>query len=478
MIRIYLDWSIVSYLKTDEYAELNDFINEHMDKFLFPYSSAHFDDLMKSYSPENEKFYIDLDRLENLAGRHLLEWDGDNYAMPNITPKEYFSKRMNEKQFSSIDLLHRLIEDSNKDDLSLLNFGKILKLIYSRIPSGITVNEENSEALKILFPGITNESSQWDLMESVIPFVQKIESENLFYKNFRKQIGDKGLKLPETSADWKAEDVFQNIDSFFKTMDAEMTFKKYVEITVSNLKTEAATIYDFFTTAYMLLDMIGYKQDKLPKPTDTVKNIRTDVEHAFYAASCDYFVVADKFLTQKTKVLYKEFDISTKVISPKSMIEELKTTIHYADKKEHLITEAFGLVKSGTLIETIDKDEAQDIDYNILIYKLSVFHFNFFTHADYVDSSEDDVVCIEFYRPYSKYYSFVFYNELENLFDRIMSYFGSEHIEDLKNRKKEFVYNADKHIFRWQYNFGIVQFQRDDITNQPRLLYAIKSNLH
>ncbi|MCU7618508.1 hypothetical protein NZ698_15005 [Chryseobacterium sp. PBS4-4] len=104
------------------------------------------------------------------------------------------------------------------------------------------------------------------------------------------------------------------------------------------------------------------------------------------------------------------------------------------------------------------------------------FYFDFFTHVDFVDSAEDNAVCIEFYRPHSKQYSFIFDIELENLFDRIMNFFGSEHINDLKKRKDEFVYNTEKHTFRWKYNFDVVQFQRDEITDEPRICYAIKKN--
>lgn len=62
MIRVYLDWGAISTFKTDHEAVI-DFIKENKERFLFPHSPAHFNDLMKSFTPDNEKFKTDLENL-------------------------------------------------------------------------------------------------------------------------------------------------------------------------------------------------------------------------------------------------------------------------------------------------------------------------------------------------------------------------------------------------------------------------------
>ena len=64
MLKIYLDWNIISYLKNEEYRDLCDYIAQVNEYFIFPYSRAHIQDLYQSKSPTNDvKFEQDLDTL-------------------------------------------------------------------------------------------------------------------------------------------------------------------------------------------------------------------------------------------------------------------------------------------------------------------------------------------------------------------------------------------------------------------------------
>lgn len=105
MIRIYFDWSVVSNFKKEEFAEIREFIAEHKDYLQFPYSPAHFKDLMKSYSLENEHFNQDLQNLEYLSEKHLLRWGKDGIEVLFGTPKEYFQgEKDSEDIFSMMDM--------------------------------------------------------------------------------------------------------------------------------------------------------------------------------------------------------------------------------------------------------------------------------------------------------------------------------------------------------------------------------------
>jgi len=61
MIRVYFDWNVFSTLKKTEYFKFKQKINDLNYVLLFPYSPAHFHDLMKSYNKNNisnEHFFI------------------------------------------------------------------------------------------------------------------------------------------------------------------------------------------------------------------------------------------------------------------------------------------------------------------------------------------------------------------------------------------------------------------------------------
>lgn len=140
-------------------------------------------------------------------------------------------------------------------------------------------------------------------MKAVVPFITKLKSEKEFYKDFRKTINEQEFKLKTDSGSWKPEEVVKNIDTFFKKMASDMKFSTYVKMTVSSSKGNQATKYDYFTNVYLLLDLISFKKEKIPKDTYRLQNIRTDGDYTFYASAYDYFVVMDKALTIKTKVL-------------------------------------------------------------------------------------------------------------------------------------------------------------------------------
>jgi hypothetical protein len=46
---------------------------------------------MKSYTPNNDLFFQDLETLELLCGKHLMRWEGEEGVKPLFgTPMEYF----------------------------------------------------------------------------------------------------------------------------------------------------------------------------------------------------------------------------------------------------------------------------------------------------------------------------------------------------------------------------------------------------
>src|SRR5690625_6030828 len=114
-------------------------------------------------------------------------------------------------------------------------------------------------------------------------------------------MADYGFKLESNSGNWSYDEVIKNIDDFLMKLGTKMTYLEYIE-TIFKQKKESVNQYEYYTTAYLMLDMIGYKVDKLPKPMDNMQNIQADSEHSFYGAYCDYFVAMVKKLRIKSKV--------------------------------------------------------------------------------------------------------------------------------------------------------------------------------
>ena len=119
MIRVYLDWGVISNLKNKEFSEFKQFILQHKEVFQFPYTPAHFNDLMKSYSSDNEIFYQDLNNLEQLSERHLLRWGTKGMEILFVTPHEYFeNEKESEDVFEAMDM-EKIANNLDNTDLGI-----------------------------------------------------------------------------------------------------------------------------------------------------------------------------------------------------------------------------------------------------------------------------------------------------------------------------------------------------------------------
>ncbi|MGH1438428.1 MAG: hypothetical protein ACRBG0_28640 [Lewinella sp.] len=475
MIRVYFDWNVVSNLKRPEFQELKDFIVEHKQYLQFPYSPAHFNDLMKSYRPDNELFFIDLDTLQFLSEKHLLRWGKDGVEVLFGTPKEYFEGEKNKEDvFALMDMEKVFNElDESLSEFGLGKMGTLMKSLYQLQPSRIDLNSENQEILKKMFPSIKSDSTMWDLMKEFGPFSKKLLQDGQYYKDFRKSIGEQGIKLnPIVAGNWSFDEVIKNIDEFLSELGTGMTYLEYVESSLKHKK-EPINQYEFYTTAYLMLDMIGYKTDKLPKPTDNMQNIQTDGEHSFYGAHCDYFVAIDKKLRIKSKVLYNEFNVSTKILEPKEFIEELKKVIYETPKEVSFLQEAFSFCKPENLVEAIPLSEENKVE--TYAFKLPKFYFNFFNYVVYENYSEEEGIIFTFKKAFKNFASFIYYTEAEGVVESITDFFGYSDKEERDLKKKQFVYDSEEITFEWSFEGGLIRLVKDEETKRPILNYIIST---
>lgn len=470
MIRIYLDWNVISNYKLQEFSELRNFVSTNRDALQFPYSPAHFKDLMKSYHSENKFFEEDLNNLEYLCETHLLRWGKDGIEVLSASPKEYFERERDGEDIFSLMDIEKVFDDLDKNDVGIGKIGTLMKSIFQLQPTGIEITDENKEILHKMFPNLTENSSMWDLMKEIAPFSKKLLQERDYYKDFRKSIADKGFKLEANFGNWSVEDVIKNIDAFLQKQSTKLTFTEYVDTCFKNKK-ESINRYEYYTTAYLLLDMIGYKPDKLPKPTDNMQNIQKDAEHSFYSAHCDYFVAIDKNLRTKTEVLFKEFNIPTIVLAPEELIETLKSKIHISNSNIDFLNEAFELLKQENIVESYPKSDDDKVE--TYAFRLPIFYFNFFNYAIYQHYPEQNGFILTFKKVFKNYSNFIFYTETNRLVDKVCRFFGINNQEEFLEKKKDFVYGDKEVNITWQFEGGLIILELDTENHRPLLTYAV-----
>ena len=473
MIRIYLDWNVFSNLKRDSYLELREFLENNSASLLIPYSPAHFTDLMKSYSDDNHLFFKDLETLDKLCKTNLLRWEKDITKGLIATPTKYFERtkgdKLTEQDFNFESLFSELGQIGS--DVGLSSMGDLLKKIMQLTPTGIEINEENQKLIQKLFPNIKSNSSLWDLIIDMGPTMNKLLNDGTFYKDFRSSIADEGFKLDPNSGQWNEDDVLKNIDDYLKKIGTDLTYFEYVEESLKHNK-DGYTYYQFFTTAYLMLDMIGYKQDRLKKPTDNMGNIQADADHAFYAAHCDYFVCGDKILRTKSKILYNEFNLSTKVFKPEEFLTHIKKA-SIPNIKDNLLADITEFINEDNFITYRKDKEVVGIES---YYRLPVFFLNYFNSMviNKIDSDQINTT-ITLRRVFNNYSDFIFYTEVDYVFDKVIEVIGYENISELTEVKKQFVYERDFDGIIWELVSGVIHFTKDK-NYRPELTLYLNTN--
>jgi len=474
MIRIYLDWNVISSLKKPEFQEMKEFIDKHKKYLQFPYSPAHFTDLMKSYNPGNEHFNSDLETLEFISGKHHIRWEDDRVKPLFGMPKEFFEGVKDNEDISDLLDMEKIFSDLDDSlkDIGLAKMGTLMKSLFELQPSGIEITDENRDFLKKMFPNLKSDSTMWDLMKDIGPFSQKLLNDGEYYKVFRKSLAEHGFKLEANSGNWSYDKVIKNIDNFLLRLGTKMTYLEYVETSLKHKK-EPITQYEYYTTAYLMLDMIGYKTDKLPKATDNMQNIQADGEHSFYGGHCDFFVAMDKKLRVKSKVLYNEFNIDTKIIEPKDFIAELEKVIDPLSNNINFIQEALDFCNKENLIELYPDEKGDGIE--TYAFKLPRFYFNFFNYVVYTSYPEQDGFVMSFRKVFKNFSRFIYYTESENLIDYVCDYFGYENMEELEIKKNEFVYEDKETKFDWSFEGGLIRIENEEDTKRPTMSYIIST---
>jgi hypothetical protein len=429
---------------------------------------------MKSYNPNNEYFKTDLETLEYLSGKHHIRWEKDGVKPLFGKPKEFFEGVKDNEELSDLWNMEKIftdLDDSLKE-FGIDNFGTFKKSLFELQPSGIEITEENRDILKKMFPNLKSDSSVWDLMKDMGPFSQKLLLDGEYFKDFRNSLADHGFKLDSNSGNWSYDTVIKNIDDFLLRFGTNMTYLKYVE-TILKYTKNPITQYEYYTTAYLMLDMIGYKSDKLPKPTDNMKNILADGEHSFYGGHCDYFVALDKKLRVKSKVLYNEFNIDTKIIEPQEIISELEKVVDPLNNKTNFIQEALEFCNKESLIESYPDENGNGIE--TFAFKLPRFYFNFFNYVIYTSYPEQKVLVLTFQKVFKNFSRFIYYTESEILIDSVCDFFGYENKEELEIKKNEFVYENKETVFDWCFQGGIIRLENEEHTKRPILRYIIST---
>lgn len=458
MKRIYLDWGVISYLKEERYAELKNLLLSNKDRLFFVYSPAHFEDLLQSKG--RPQFDNDIKMLSDLVEDHLLDIDKGVVLPYSVTPENFCCDYDDNISALSQDVDSLLlavekasIPDDNSVDLIKANLNDAF-----HIPSEF----RDHKVFERLLPNLPESPTVRDLIESIRQFLYDMMMNHGAYKGFRSSIHETGFKLESNAGNWDDVDAVNNITSFLKSKGVDMSFNDYVVMSFHGRK---FTANEFFAAAYIILDMLGFHSDKLPKERNTVRNVTTDARHAYFGGFCDWFITADTRLYHKAKALYSHFGVSTQVMNPEEAISAIREDVQPFGQdymRSFIINEFI----ADHVEERHDKESDSDVDY--VIYRFSSCFLGIFTHGIQYHNSDDSYL-LQFKFAFSNYSRFLFCDEVGMIIDTITSNLGLEGINDYKTLRKKFVEGDTEVTISWRFDNGFLCVKNDVERLRPEL---------
>lgn len=420
MIRVYLDWNIISKLKTPEFTEIKAFFTENRDKISFPFSPAHFEDISKSDSPNNAKLMEDITTMDALCQSNHMSYDKDlDIAAPYIaTPSQYYTEYKSDTvsidTVTSPSYLASLLADiDNPLVVSIINHLLDTPISFPKWDMPIT------NPVYDIFVNLQNVSTIRELIYEAMSIIHRVTTDKETYKAFRSVIDPKLLGQIQGPASC----IVPALDQILMQVGSPMGFMDMVKSIQQ--KKDNGNRMSLFTTAYILLDML-YKHDKLPKKGNNATNVITDAMHAYYGAFCDYFVTDDRKLADKARVLYHEFNINIPIITSKELITTLSPILcSYNDAIEKIIDD----IIHATRIDCRDDkyDVCDDECETSWVVSFDKYYFNFFNHAHVIigKGEYENKIIIQLYRRFKRSSHYVFYSEVDQLLNLLSDLLGN-----------------------------------------------------
>lgn len=322
MIKLYLDWNIMSGMKNGHFPELSAIVlNEQ--KFFLPYSTSHIGDILASIknNSEEEQRLInqDLDFIRKITKNQCLYNNGVQVLINTIDPGELLDERIRDASIFtdfSLDSLFSLI-DENDPMFGIVN---TIKNMISSIPLDMELKEafenpESAEIMNKMFPGLKDEPNMNGFFKSFGKMYQNL-NEKEDYKLLRDTVQKIGVNSGHFNDEKNPYEVIQKAYQKLGTepFNPDQYFDK---------NRNAPAWFNDLANSYLILDMHGYKADTVKvneKQSNTFKNTTEDASHMAFASLCDIFITNDNKNYFKTQNVFDKYNVRTKVFKPQEFV--------------------------------------------------------------------------------------------------------------------------------------------------------------
>lgn len=460
MIKIYIDWNVMSCMKRGDFEELSKIL-ENKNKFLLVYSPSHIGDIKASIKngddEQKELVESDLNYLTKLTNNLCLSHSpSEKISLSFYQPRNLLEDSLiDNKLFEnfSIDNLFNIPLEENPQFSGLFN---ILKDLLKSIPIESTLKEAldnpvSSEMLEKMFPTLKDNPTMEGFFQSFGKMLENV-NEQEGYKDLRNIVQKVGVNSGHFNPNKNPFKVIEN------------AYKKYGidSLNINDYLQKNDSIPEWFneiTNEYILLDIHGFKADEIKVKGDKKKTFRNTTEDSFhtaFASRCEFYITQDNKNIEKTNAVYNKLNIYTNVLKPDEFVKYYNSFLNFHSCEEHLRS-LINFIKNGMgFVEQIDENGKP---YGLINYAPCYF-FNFFNKilvpnkeqnidADFILSKENP-----------SYPYIIHFYEIEGCIKIFTDTFGVDVNGKGYFQFEEYNNNDIWEIRKWDNNLGVFNFKR------------------
>jgi len=396
MIRLYFDWNAMVGLKSNRPAGLEDLLLKNKKRFHVIYSPAHLGDIYKSYTESQGVTSViesDLAYIKKITDELFTYYEQPTVKFEYRNPTDVFNDRIITERIGA-DFL-------KKEGLN--------SLLVAQMPSDSDGSSSpTAEELKIKGVDMT------------LDIFKKINNSDI-YKDMRKKV-QQGLNINRDQV-YDHPEPLGKLDNYFSKLPIdENTFIEYAQRLTAIFTKDHNDWFNPIMTAYVLLDMLGYKEDKInAQKGQTFANLTADSQHAAYGSQCDFYITNDDRNLSKTNVVYKALGVNTEVVTP--------------EKLHHILSQYLQAERTGIFLENVFKSVndfkqgwVEEGKANPKYVLLKTFFFDYFNKAIcfYDEKPEKGtpkwMIILTKQRPTND--RFLFYDDINILIEKMVARFG------------------------------------------------------
>jgi hypothetical protein len=349
MIKIYFDWNVLSQMQNGEHSDLKEIIL-HNTKLLIPFSTSHISDISSSYNKttkNNNYINSDLEFISAITKDFCLLNNGKGVIINTFPPKELFEQNINNRLTFNDISLNGLLNNLKDNHFTSSLIKPILETLRS-----LPIEDSLTNAFK--------DPKSAEIMEKILPGLKEnptiegfFNAASNMYFNLNEKEGYKDLRqILQTGTGIKRDKIFDTNNPFEFIEKSYNKLKFNLDSFESNSK-NAPKWFNEITNTYIKLDMHGYQEDKInikKGRKETFKNTTEDAFHAAFASTCNFYIINDNKSFKKTKKVYEELSINTRVFKPNEFLEFY---VNFLEKEKPYLKRISEIINSDNFHESV-----------------------------------------------------------------------------------------------------------------------------